>query len=553
LVLALLLSGLGCTAAPAPSTREPESIGFGKALPRSESAHWLGPDALRARSAGADDAELLAMQPAAPGDRVLGVVSVPDNQCVLLIARAGESVLDLDLYAYGDDGTVLGVDEAADKTPTFVVCPPHPKHIYVAARVVAGHGLVAIGAQQVRPAEVERVTASLRMQRPEHEEEARAQSRLNERLAEHRRRLGGTWQDVRRTSLPLDPRVPSRFSVLVDERGCLDIFVIPSDEVSHLDMTLTDESGRIVGRGTAEGRDRSLLVCSPRRAPVTVELRPFSGRGLAVAAVSRSTSDAYELTELGVARVDLSPVGEARALAAKHSERLDELGYDAPQLLGEIDLGVGRRSSVRIELAKGCHRVDMLGAAAGSGINAWLWSESGSLLAQTRTADGGLLYACTEGGPTRLDLEPRVSSGRARIELRSEQRAPEVLTAHPLAASRLLLRMQSRGVLRVADHTLVPRAFTASPDRNEHLDVLLLPGRCVDVSLALGPGATGAEVRLINRESGEELDFARGTHSAGARACAAGRGRTFSVRAELRARAGRADALAAARILTQKP
>jgi hypothetical protein len=66
-----------------------------------------------------------------------------------LVARGAESVEDIDLLAYGDDGTVLGSDEAPNKKPALLVCPPHPRRLFVVARVAAGHGLVGVGALRV--------------------------------------------------------------------------------------------------------------------------------------------------------------------------------------------------------------------------------------------------------------------------------------------------------------------------------------------------------------------------------------------------------------------
>jgi hypothetical protein len=77
-------------------------------------------------------------------------------------------------------------------------------------------------------------------------------------------------------------------------------------------------------------------------------------------------------------------------------------------------------------------------------------------------------------------------------------------------------------------------------------------GRCVDLTLALGPGSTGAEVRLVDSDSGEELAFARGTTVTSARACAvsAHSAGTVHARAELRVAAGHGVALSATHMST---
>ena len=194
LAVALALSSLGGCGPLLGGGKASEPGRFGKIEGQPDAQRWLGPDAARAREAGATDSEVVAVEAGAPGDRIAGLIEVPGDACVLLLARAAESVEDVDLFAYGDDGTVLGSDEAPDKKPALLVCPPHPRRIYVVARVASGHGLVAVGAQRVRPSDAAKIDKLLDARGRPNEAASRLGTwpSLEERIAEHRRRIGRT-------------------------------------------------------------------------------------------------------------------------------------------------------------------------------------------------------------------------------------------------------------------------------------------------------------------------------------------------------------------------
>lgn len=526
---------------------------FGKIEGRPDAQRWLGPDAARAREAGATDSEVIAVEAGAPGDRIAGLIEVPEDACALLIARAADSVEDVDLFAYGDDGTVLGSDEAPDKKPALLVCPPHPRRIYVAARVAAGHGLVALGAQSVSVKDAQRVGKALDARGRPGEAESRlgAWPGLTEKVAEHRGRLGGQWQDVRKVAVPLEPQTPTRISALVEEDRCLDALVVPSEEVSHLDVAALDEAGHIIGRASAAGRDRVLVVCSPVRAPITIEVRPHAGRGVAAVVLSRTPPGGARDLDVRALTFDLAPVGDLADTREKNASRLEDLGYGRAKVVGEGALAVGKRMSVPLELPKGCARIDVLSGRPVRGVEAWLWSTDGALLARERGSGRVTAFACTAGGKARLDVEALSLPGKFAVELRRESEAAPTLSAHPLAASRLIARMVSRGVARSARQAGAPTAVTLDESTLERRDLLVPVGRCVDVSLALGPGASGAEIRVLDAVSGRELELSRGTYATSARACAIGRGELRAA-IELRARSGRTTALFATRMLSPR-
>lgn len=522
---------------------------FGAVPGRPDATRWLGADTARARSAGAGDSEVIAVDAGAPGDRVTGLVRVPPGDCVLLIARAADSVEDIDLYAYGDDGTALGSDEAPDRSPTLLVCPPHPARIFVMARIAAGHGMVAVGAQRVPQkdgARVRRALAARAAQNPS------AWPELDQTLADHRRRLGGRWQEVRRTALPVDVRVTARLSAALEPDQCFDFLVLPSEEVSHLDVALSDESGRIVGRAVAAGRERFVLACSATRANVSLEVRPQSGRGVAGVVISKSGADVTLDLPAAPLAFGLPSGVELPAARRALAERTDALGLGEAKTIAEGRLDVGRRSSSDLVLPGGCGRVDVVAGKPTGAIESWLWSERGDLLAHSRGAGTVTLHGCG-GGKARLDVEAVALPGPFAAELRSEPNAPAVATTHPLAASRLMGRWLARGVARTAEHLGAPRAATLGAESLERFEVRVPRGRCVEVGVGLGAGASGAELSLIDARSGAEVDRAQGAESVSLRHCALNGDAVSALRAEVRVARGSTTALIATRMLSPKP
>src|SRR5690606_34658757 len=245
---------------------------------------WLLEDVERASRAGAEPSEVIALDAGAPGDRISSVVELPADACVLLMARASASIDDVDLYAYADDGTLIGSDEAPEKTATLLLCPPHPRRVFVSARVAAGHGLVARGSQRVSVERAPKAAAAVGAKGrsgADPDQGAALWSGLDDAISEHRRSIGGQWQLLRKLPILVDPRVPARVSAEVEAESCLDVLVVPSEQTAYLDVLAIDDQGRILGRADSGADDtRSLIVCSPVRAPVTLELRPHAGQGL---------------------------------------------------------------------------------------------------------------------------------------------------------------------------------------------------------------------------------------------------------------------------------
>ncbi|HEX4338137.1 MAG TPA: hypothetical protein VH062_19650 [Polyangiaceae bacterium] len=503
---------------------------------------WLAPDMQRATSAGAGPATVLASGAGAPGDSVGGRLSVAPADCAVFLARGSKSIEDLDLFVYGDDGTLLGGDETASENASAVVCPPHPERIYAFARVAAGRGVLALSAQLVKPENADRVAHAVGAAGKLHEQAlAGGWPGLEEALAEHRRVLGGAWKDARRVAVPLDPRVATRTSAAIEPGECVDVLVLPSDEVAFVELTALDDAGRIVGRAPSEERLPSLRACSLLHAELTLELRPHAGRGLAAVVLS-TTNDAKPLAELpGTVVLDV-PGDEPRA-AALLAKTLTRAGYAAPLSVIRGTTGVGHRLSAALELPDGCSRLDVEAAEPSRGVDAWLWDGNGALVAHDDGGARATLFACGKEPHARLDVEAVAHPGPFAVELRPVAGAAPVLAQHPLAAGRLLGRLSEAGRIGTPRDLAPPRVVSLAPTRLVTDDTKVPPGQCVDVALALGPGAEGAELRLLDPETNEELALARGTYSALAEACALDRPTPLAVRLELRAAAGSGDAL----------
>jgi hypothetical protein len=145
-----------------------------------------------------------------------------------------------------------------------------------------------------------------------------------------------------------------------------------------------------------------------------------------------------------------------------------------------------------------------------------------------------------------------VRPGKFEVELRRERETPKLLESHPLAASRLLARMVDRGVILNAHQVGAATRFQLDSDRLARMPILVPVGRCVDVTVALDSGGSGAEIRLIDRDTHEELSMVRGPTSSSTRACALDRPQTLNVVAEFRVIAGSAAGLVATRMLSPR-
>jgi hypothetical protein len=176
-------------------------------------------------------------------------------------------------------------------------------------------------------------------------------------------------------------------------------------------------------------------------------------------------------------------------------------------------------------------------------VDAWLWDGNGSLIAHDDGGARATLFACGKEPHARLDVEAVAHPGPYTVEVRPVPNVAAILTQHPLAAGRLLGRLSEAGWIGLPRDLSAPRVVSLSSARLVTDEAKVQPGHCLAVALALGAGAEGAELRLVDVEANEDLALTRGNYSALADACALDRTRPLELRIELRAAAGTGDAL----------
>ena len=501
---------------------------------------------------------LLAVEPGIAGDRVVSVLELPKADCAVVIARGSETIEDLDLLAYGEDGTPLGSDEAPDREPSLLICPPHPSRVVLAARVAQGHGIVAIGSERVAPAAAERAAQryAVKPRDPSDPARLKAWPGLDAMVVRERDRVGGKFQDLRRVALALDATVPTTLPASIEAGGCVHALFIPSDDVAHLDVAALDDEGRVLGRGVGSGRQRALVVCSPVATDITFEVRPHAGRGLAVAALSRSVAGTESAIEGDVLRRDVYPSGNLRSELAALAGRLARLGYTAPALTPlKVTLEqAGQRLGVPLELRAGCSRIDIVGGSPLRGLDARLWSDTGALRGAASGGASATLFSC---GATkaRLDVSAVLAPGPAAVVVQLENDVPPELSRAPLAASRLLARMAARGALLRASAIGKPQELTIAAEQLTRVPLQVPAERCLEVDVGIEGNAGGVELRALDVDSGLELSSDVGESAGSARLCAYGRAAlgSLNVRLELRTTSGTARGLLATRLLAPAP
>ena len=411
---------------------------------------------------------------------------------------------------------------------------------------MAGSGVVGVGVESVPRAAAEAVATALGARGRAGEDSGRldAWPGLEAKIRTHREGLGGRWEDVRRLAVPVSPRAASRLSAALEPGRCLDVLVTPSEEVSSLEVVVEDADARIFARSRDQGRDRTLLLCAARPATVTFSIRPRATSGLVAVTMSRSRPGAEPEID---ARAHIVHVAEALDLDAARAAaaRLTQgLAYAAPRTVATGTARVGSRAAFVVDLPPGCARFDVLAGKPLVGLAAALWDDKGLLLAEVRSGGSAPLFTCGKGGPARLDFEALESPGPFAVELRRDGAAPPALVAHPVAAARLLARLDAGAP---ADASAAAAALVVALDE-AHLRTLPVPvppGRCVEVLAALDAGGSGLDLRLV--DGAGESTLARARYVTADRVCASPGGKPASV--ELRVLAGKADALVVTREL----
>jgi len=315
-----------------------------------------------------------------------GFVDVPAQECLLGYARGASSIEDVDVAVYSDEGAQLAVDEGRDIHPTVLLCPPHPDRVYVAAHVVDGEGLVAVGAQLVPRARARVVARALgaRGSVADGPRPAEAWPGLDDAVRVHRLEVGGSWEEFKRVALSVDARLPTYVAFPIEADQCVDAVIVPDDDVGLLDVEAIDGEGRVLARARDGAGPRWLTMCSPAAMPGTLAVRPHVGRGLAAVVLARAHGDvARDLA----ARPEIAWAAAQQPIAMVRQAldtRLAKSGYRDTVATRSGTLALGRRVSLPLEfnaLAGACARVDVVAGAPLGLLEASVWDDAGALLA----------------------------------------------------------------------------------------------------------------------------------------------------------------------------
>lgn len=494
-----------------------------------------------ASAAGAGALQVLGADVASEGDRLGAFVAIPENECLLAFTRASPTIVDVDLFAYDDDGSAFATDESPDPEAAVLVCPPHPRRLYVVARVMAGSGLLAVGVQSVPRAAEGAVAKAVGARGRPGEDSGRldAWPGLEGRIRAHRLSVGARWDDVRRVVVPLSPRAATRVSATIEANRCLDVLATPSEEVASFDLVAEDAASRILVRGREQGRDRSLVLCSAAAVTITIAVRPRASQGLAAITIGRSSTFAAPELAASARFVHVTASADLDAARRALETSLAAKGYGAPKSVGAGSARVGSRTSIAVDLPAGCVRLDVVAGRPLADVAATLWDDKGAMIADTRGGAGATIFACGKGGPARLDLEALESAGPFAVELRKDAAAPALLVAHPIAAARLLERMGAGGEVVDASAAAAATLVALDPAQLKSFPLAVPASSCVEVIAALDGGGTGVDLRLT--APGTEGTITRSQDVAGDRLCAGSA--PIQGAYELRLGAGKADAL----------
>jgi len=506
--------------------------------------------AARASRLGAGPPSLVASGEAVENGWIGGFLDVPLEQCVLSYARGSSSVDDVDVAIYSEEGTSLGVDEGRDVHPTVLLCPPHPQRVYVAAHVVEGEGLVAVGSQLVLRERAVIVSRGLGARGGEAPgaRPAGAWPGLDEAVRVHRLELGGKWEEFKRAALPVDSRAPTTVSLPVGQDQCVDAVIVPGEAVLFLEVEAIDAEGRVVARSKEGTSSPTLTVCSPLEMAGALSIRPHVGSGLAAVVLARAPGDIARDLSVRPDVAWVAPTLPLDAVSRAHEALMTRNGYDAPATSTSGSLVLGHRLSLPLDLKTAggvCTRVDVLAGAPAALLDARVVGDQGLVLASGEASSSVTMFACARGG-VHVDVEARGRPGPFKVTARPERWSDAAFTAHPLAASRMLRRAASGPQVLLGGVAMAIRELSLAADRVVSWTESIPSGRCLTATLGVeGPGA-GVEIRAFDGAD-SEVDRCEAAHAASARACAASDS-AKSVRFEARASAGRVDAILGERL-----
>ncbi|HEY4013667.1 MAG TPA: hypothetical protein VGM06_10030 [Polyangiaceae bacterium] len=506
----------------------------------------LGELPARAARLGAGAPALVSSTEAIENDWAGGFVDVPRDDCVLGYGRASSSIEDVDVAIYSEEGTQLAADEGRDVHPTVLLCPPHPDRVYVAAHVVEGEGLVAVGAQLV-PKERALVVARALGARGavvEGPRPADAWPGLDDAVRAHRVALGGSWEEFKRVALSVDTRVPTYLALPIEGDQCVDAIIVPDNDVALLDVEAFDGDGRVMARAREGLGVRTITVCSPAPMSGSLSIRPHVGRGLVAAVLSRAHGEvARDLST----RPEVAWTAGAQPLEAARVARnalLAKSGYSPPVAATGGTLVLGRRVSLPLDargLGGACARIDVVAGAPLALVDARVVDEAGVVLASTEASSSLVLFACSRG-TIHLELETRGRPGPFAVSMRAERWKDAEFAAHPLAASRMLTRAAVGPEMLVDGKEASAKVLSLDAAHVVGWTETVPAGRCVRVTVGAQGEGSGIELRAVDPSDGTSLDRSEAVHAATVRGCALPTA-ARDVRFEVQTSAGHMDAV----------
>ncbi|MFO0762398.1 MAG: hypothetical protein U0359_38520 [Byssovorax sp.] len=488
---------------------------------RVDGRPWLGALAASASAAGAGPLQILGADVASEGDRLGAFVEIPEADCLLAFSRASPSIVDADLFAYDDDGSTFAADESPEPEAAILICPPHPRRLYIASRVMAGSGVMSVGIQRVPQGVADAVARAAGVRGRPGEDSGRldAWPGLEAKIRAHRSSIGAHWDDVRRVAVPMSPHAPTRISATIEPGRCLDILGCPSDEIGTFELVAEDAEGRIISRGREHGRDRSMVLCAATSTPITIAARPRSSQGLLAITIGRSAVGALPEIQAKVRVVQVSQSLDLDGARKALDQDLAGKAYAAAKSVGTGTATTGGRASLSVALPSGCARIDVLAGKPLADLSAQLWDDKGLLLAEARGGSSAPLFACGKGGAARVDVEALESPGPFAIELRRDKSAPAVLTAHPIGAARLLGRMSAGEGPADASDADRAQTITLEPGVLKVFPLTVPRSTCTEVIAAADTGGSGLDLRLVDRGSGDS-SLSRSRYVVSDRLCA---------------------------------
>jgi hypothetical protein len=468
------------------------------------SIRWLSSDSALAQAAGAEPAAVIIAESGAVGDRFTRVVDADEKSCVLIMARGVDKIADLDLYAYSEDGTALAVDDRTDPKPTLLLCPPHPRHIYVTARIATGQGMIAVGVHSVPLNRARRVQATLHaVGQHDAGEQASASTAsvadVERRLRDHLDSLGGRWTPVAQSALAVDSRIPSLTGMVVQAGTCVDALVLAPLTVTGLDIEALDTNGRTLGRAVNTEQDKSIVACAQEQRQFSLQLRPHEGSGTVLVLVSRGSLLAGRATEHPVELSENEPI---EPLVENVHRQLRARQQKIGHRIAQATLACGEPFRIEESVEANCSRFDVFAGAPARGVEARAYSADGELVSMNDNGQYLPLLVC---GHARVSLvfDAQSRGGPLWVEKSVLPAVSPDLIGSPRAAARLFQRAHELGgVLEVTELQRVRKLTLGPRQRSEQL-ITLQAGQCADVFASIEGQPTGIRLHGMDPDSGE--------------------------------------------------